>query len=118
MGGGGKLDDKFSEKKGDMTQHPAARFLLAFNKKVGATKAVWVCAWGKEGAFALDTKTGKLHHEPVHKQKQVVDSVGAGDTFNAACLHAKLRGADVPGMLRCGCAVAGRKVSQKGFEGL
>ena len=44
--------------------------------------------------------------------------VGAGDTFIAALLFALSRGAAPAQALRCGCAVAGRKVTQRGFSGL
>ena len=42
----------------------------------------------------------------------------AGDTFIAALLFALSRGATPAQALRCGCAVAGRKVTQRGFGGL
>jgi len=48
----------------------------------------------------------------------VVDSVGAGDTFNAAFIHATSSGGDTQKALHFACEVAGLKVAQVGFEGL
>ena len=60
------------------------------------------------------TLTLSLNHEVAPGPKQV----GAGDTFIAALLFALSRGATPAQALRCGCAVAGRKVAQRGFGGL
>lgn len=48
----------------------------------------------------------------------VVDSVGAGDTFNGAFVAARLRNATVGDALRVACVVAGAKVGRVGFSGL
>ena len=48
----------------------------------------------------------------------VVDSTGAGDTFNAGVIAALSCGASVSEALHAGCHVAGQKVAQVGFDGL
>lgn len=96
----------------------APRCLRALRGRVPEPAGLWVCAWGELGAFALDAKTGADYFQPAVKQARVVDSVGAGDSFNAATIHALASGADPELALRCGCAVAGRKVAQVGFESL
>jgi len=102
--------------------HEALRFLRALRARLAQgqepPRACWVCPWGKDGAFALDAASGEGFFEPAQVQPRVVDSTGAGDTFIASYIHARLQEADTPAALRCGCAVAGRKVSQLGFNGL
>jgi len=84
----------------------------------GAGKgAMWICAWGSTGAYALDTSKNEPIFAPASKVK-AIDSIGAGDTFNGTTVHALALGASPEQALRCGCAVAGQKVSQVGFEGL
>jgi sugar/nucleoside kinase (ribokinase family) len=56
--------------------------------------------------------------EPAVPVERVVDTTGAGDTFNAAVVAALAAGSSVARALADGCAVAGRKVQQAHFEGL
>jgi len=98
-------------------QHIAVSFMRAMSKCV-RSDATWICAWGEYGAFGLSTSTGCIHFEPAHAQREVLDSVGAGDTFIAASIHAFLLTSDVQRALNCACAVAGRKVAQVGFASL
>jgi ketohexokinase len=76
-----------------------------------------VCAWGEEGAFALGID-GRFHHAPATKIERVVDSLGAGDTFNAGLIDGLLRTADLPTALELGNRLAGLKCAQEGFDGL
>ena len=87
-----------------------------------------VCAWGAQGAFAITTDHGpirpseensyEVHFALAKVADKVVDSTGAGDTFNAAVIAALGSGVSVNEALKCGCAVAGQKVQQDGFQGL
>uniref|UniRef100_A0A7S4RZS6 Carbohydrate kinase PfkB domain-containing protein n=1 Tax=Alexandrium monilatum TaxID=311494 RepID=A0A7S4RZS6_9DINO len=102
---------------GDADEHLALRCLRGLRAWVGdACKALWICPWGSLGAFALDCATGQAHFQAARKLDKVVDSVGAGDTFVAACIFALLRGADAATALLCGCSVAGQKVAQEGLS--
>lgn len=76
-----------------------------------------ICAWGEEGAYAIDEE-GKMHHAPAFFPPQVVDTLGAGDTFNAGFLDARLRHRSLSESLTFGCQLAGRKCGQQGFDGL
>lgn len=77
---------------------------------------VWVCAWGSHGAYAVeaaahgDTRTYKFYFQPAVPVDRVVDSTGAGDTFNAAMIAALARGDAINDALGYACSVAGRKV--------
>jgi sugar/nucleoside kinase (ribokinase family)/CubicO group peptidase (beta-lactamase class C family) len=88
--------------------------------------ALWVCAWGSTGAFAVELRGAELgaapepiaYYEPARRVEQVVDSTGAGDTFIGSSLAAIATGAPPQEALRRGCAVAARKVGQEGLAGL
>merc|ERR1740123_2608938 len=78
-------------------RHIAMRCLRAIRATLGIASldAIWICTWGAHGAFGLDTAANKAFFEPARKQATVVDSVGAGDTFLATCLHELLGGSDI-----------------------
>ena len=71
--------------------------------------ALVVVKRGAEGAYALDTQ-GQPHHVSA-KLVQVIDTIGAGDIFNAGFLAALARGLPLPECLRLGTAIAARAIS-------
>jgi ketohexokinase len=93
----------------------AGEFLRAWRSKCSAP--LLVCPWGAHGAYAMDNQ-GVLHHEPAVQISQVVDTIGAGDTFNAAMIHAALNGFSIPDSLCFANALAGKKCGQAGFDQL
>ena len=74
------------------------------------------CAWGADGAAA--GVAGHSFSHDAFPPEQVVDTLSAGDTFNAAFIYARLNAMDVQRSLRFACYVAGHKVGQKGFQGI
>ena len=78
---------------------------------------VLCCAWGGEGAWALG-EDGCRHHSPAFPPPVLVDTVGAGDAFNAGFLDGWLRGFTAGGALRHACVVAGAKCGTEGFDQL
>ena len=48
----------------------------------------------------------------------VVDTLGAGDTFNGAVIGCLSRGAGVRESVEVGCRVAGEKVGRRGLAGI
>lgn len=79
--------------------------------------ATLVCAWAEEGADALGPD-GQLLHSDAFPPPQVVDTLGAGDTFNASVIFSLSKGDSMQEALRFGCQVAGKKCGLQGFEGI
>ncbi|CAG8890596.1 unnamed protein product [Penicillium egyptiacum] len=80
------------------------------------------CTWGHEGAAAFEPKTGNFAHVPAHiEEGGVIDTIGAGDTFNAGLLYGLIyRGQDWGFRKRLEFAnlIAGLKVTREGFSDL
>lgn len=49
-------------------------------------RAVLICAWAERGADALGPD-GVLVHSDAFPPQSLVDTLGAGDTFNAAVIY-------------------------------
>ncbi|MDH3526297.1 MAG: PfkB family carbohydrate kinase [Gammaproteobacteria bacterium] len=75
------------------------------------------CTWGERGAVALD-RMGRFRKQPAVAPSRVVDTLGAGDTFNAAVIHGYLAGLEAASRLRQACILAGKKCGQTGLAGL
>lgn len=75
-----------------------------------------VCPWGSDGAAA--GHNGVVITQCAIKPDQVVDTLGAGDTFNAAFIYSQVFDWDWKKGLEFACLVAGCKIGQTGFKGL
>ena len=75
------------------------------------------CAWGEVGAYAID-RSGHFFSSEIKNQSPVVDTLGAGDVFNAGVIHAILQGLSVIECLEYACELATKKCGQSGFSGL
>ncbi|MFP4561088.1 MAG: PfkB family carbohydrate kinase [Thiohalorhabdus sp.] len=82
-----------------------------------AVPGVKVCTWGSAGAVAVDN-AGRLHRTPAFPPARVVDTVGAGDTFNAGLIDALARARPLEEALEAAARLAGRKCGQEGLDGL
>ncbi|KAG7226646.1 hypothetical protein INR49_001816 [Caranx melampygus] len=79
--------------------------------------AVLVCAWAEKGADALGPD-GVVVHSDAFPPESLVDTLGAGDTFNAAVIYTLSNGGSLQEALTFGCRVAGRKCGFHGYEGI
>nr|KAF6447224.1 ketohexokinase [Rousettus aegyptiacus] len=99
---------------------------LGFRSAVEALKGLYsrvkkgatlICAWAEEGADALGPD-GRLLHSDAFPPPRVVDTLGAGDTFNASVIFSLSQGKSMQEALRFGCQVAGKKCGLQGFDGI
>ncbi|WP_455385956.1 PfkB family carbohydrate kinase [Acidihalobacter prosperus] len=83
-----------------------------------APQAILVCAWGEDGAWALapgDRRRFDCVHAPAFRTGPVVDTLGAGDTFNAGIIDALCAGAMLEEALAHANRLAGLKVAREGL---
>jgi sugar/nucleoside kinase (ribokinase family) len=79
------------------------------------------CTWGEDGAgyCILDTDTTRT--VPAMKITEIVDSVGAGDTFIACVIQGlagrgKLKPEGVDKVMYTSMAICARKIQKEGFQ--
>ena len=89
---------------------------VAFLKEAAPAGKSCYLAWGEAGAWCR-TPAGGIHHQPA-PAVNVVDTLGAGDTFNAGVIHGVLAGWDEPRILAFAVKLAAAKCVRVGFAGL
>ena len=82
-----------------------------------APDAMLVCTWGEQGAWGRDINN-KDFHVPAYSPPNVIDTLAAGDTFNAGIIHSLGSGTTLPEAMDHACQLAGRKVGHNGIAGL
>ena len=87
------------------TEVGAAAAWLRRQAKPGATVIV------KRGPFGASAWRGDRHAEAAAPEIAVVDTIGAGDVFNAAYLWTTLTGGDLPAAVAAGVAAASLAIS-------
>lgn len=82
-----------------------------------APQAQLICAWGDSGAYARDRDRCD-YYTPAFRPRQLVDTIGAGDVFNAGIIHGLARARPLELTLIEAARLAGRKCGQQGFDNL
>jgi ketohexokinase len=82
-----------------------------------AVDGLLYAAWGEAGGW-LDDGRHAVMHQPARAPAQLVDTLGAGDVFNAGLIHGLLQGESPARALEWATALAARKCGQQGLEGL
>ena len=74
-------------------------------------------AWGDGGAYARD-RDQRDYYTPAFPPRQTVDTIGAGDVFNAGLIHGLARSRPLELAVIEAARLAGRKCGQQGFDNL
>ncbi|XP_018785307.1 PREDICTED: ketohexokinase-like [Bactrocera latifrons] len=102
-------------------QEPAAAVMGLYNRlkpqlEWDDTKPAIICPWGAEGAGCVDA-LGNYAFIPSKPVGEIVDSLGAGDTFCAAVIYAlQVLEKSLQAAVRFGHAVAGYKLGYRGYD--
>ncbi len=75
------------------------------------------CTWGHQGAWAIDQQK-QIFYSSAYVPEQVVDTLGAGDTFNAALIDGLANNIELSLALAKACELAGRKCGQLGLTNI
>lgn len=92
----------------------AEDLLTAMRQNIPAS--LLVCTWGEKGAYAL--QDNNLIHAKATPVSDIVDSVGAGDVFNAAFIDSALKNFDTQKQLAYACDLAAKKCQKFGLNEL
>lgn len=102
----------FANAQGFQTPQDCLNFIRSYTKS-----AKLVCTWGTDDSIMLD-QDGNWYSEQVNPLSKVIDSIGAGDTFNAAFIDACLLAKNNRDCLKVANSLAEKKCSQYGFTNL
>jgi len=92
-----------------------AEFLHAMHTQ--APEADLVCAWGNQGAWALARDdSDNVIFSPAFPPSRLIDTLAAGDTFNAAMIDARCKGQSLTEALTAACQLAGQKCGVEGLD--
>lgn len=95
--------------------HNAEGFLQQLAKR--ELSAILSCTWGDAGAYALEPG-GEIQHAPAFSPAMVVDTLGAGDVFNAGLIDQLVRGHALEIALIEASRLAGKKCGIYGLDNL
>ena len=75
------------------------------------------CTWGSHGAWLIDD-SGTVHHATPSNNSNIIDTLAAGDTFNAGLIHALCIKNSQHQALNYAAQLANHKCHQSGLAGL
>ena len=74
-----------------------------------------ICTWGTKGAW-LCSSDGVIHHVPAENVSPIIDTLGAGDTFNAAVIHHLIEGKSLLEAVQQASQLAAKKCMKMGLD--
>lgn len=74
-----------------------------------------VIPWAEQGAYTLSNK-GKISHVKTSTVKEIKDTIGAGDSFNAGLIDELINGSSIEIAAQHGNQLAAFKIQQSGFD--
>lgn len=101
----------FNEFLGHHTAEEAASHL----RKSCKDSALIFCAWGDKGAVA-SAPGGEVHRVDAFAPGPIIDTLGAGDTFNAGIIYSLSRGKPWKEAVEFACRLAGTKCCSPGYN--
>jgi ketohexokinase len=102
----------FAEQQG---AHDPNAFLQRFADQSNAS--LLLLPWGAEGAYAF-TSEGERLFAPAQPPAEIIDTIAAGDVFNAAAIAALLDHQPIDQVLQTANALAGHSCGQLGIDGV
>ncbi|XP_046643693.1 ketohexokinase-like isoform X3 [Daphnia pulicaria] len=110
------ISKEFSQFSGFPTMKEAVKGFIGLSRP----GCIVVCAWGSEGAAAGQNVDGTdvVKCQGASAPCHIIDTLGAGDTFNAAFIYGQINLWDWKKGLEFACHIAGCKIGLKGFLGL
>ncbi len=72
------------------------------------------CTWGKQGAWLIQNNS--IFHSPAFIADKIIDTIGAGDTYNAGLIHSIINNTPLDKAIEFACKLAGKKCAQSGFN--
>ncbi|MEJ2692535.1 MAG: PfkB family carbohydrate kinase [Candidatus Thiodiazotropha sp.] len=106
----------FSRAYAQAKGYASALELFGSVRALGATGLLFA-AWGEEGGW-LDQGGGSVIGQPARPPAKLIDTLGAGDVFNAGVIHTLLMGETPRQALAQAVELSGRKCGRQGLDGL
>ena len=105
------ISKPFAESQGfnsayDCIKHYAERY----------TDKTITCTWGKQGAWAYSNAS--IIYQEAFLLDKTVETLGAGDTFNAGMIYCLIKKQSLAQALKFACRLAANKCMQTGFDHL
>lgn len=84
-----------------------------FLRQLNSNNKQLFCAWGSKGAYGRENDTSCF--SPAYSPVQIIDTIGAGDVFNAAIIHSLAQGSTLADSLSFAVKLAGEHCGRSGL---
>jgi ketohexokinase len=92
-----------------------AKQIFDLIRPMAGASALLYLAWGDQGAWCQPPE-GPRQHQPACQPSEIVDTLGAGDVFNAGLIHGLQQGNNPLEALNIAIQMAGEKCGRYGME--